>query len=87
MEAARVAASYRANNKCIMDNKDQLHTSDATQKSETGTQAAQPAVENVSENQTINSRQMTDAEILVIKNGIASNQLPMVEKAASKEKK
>lgn len=69
-----------------MDNKDQLHTSDATQKSETGTQAAQPAVENVSENQTINSRQMTGAEILVIKNGIASNQLPVVEKATSEEK-
>lgn len=69
-----------------MDNKDQLHTSDATQKSETGTQAAQPAVENVSENQTANSRQMTDAEILVIKNGIASNQLPVVEKATSEEK-
>lgn len=69
-----------------MDNKDQLHTSDATQKSETGTQAAQPAVENVSENQTINSRQMTDAEILVIKNGIASNQLPVEEKTTSEEK-
>lgn len=70
-----------------MDNKDQLHTSDASQKSETGAQAAQAATENVSENQTTDSRQMTDAEILTTKEGIASNQLPIVETKAAKSEK
>ncbi len=85
MEAASVVASYRANNKCIMDNKDQLHTSDATQKSETGTQAAKSAVGNVNESQTTNSRQMTDAETLNVRNGIASNQLPADETSQTAE--
>lgn len=69
-----------------MDNKDQLHTSDATQKSETGTQAAQTAVENVNENLTADSRQLTDAETLTIRNGIASNQLPAEEAPSAKQK-
>ncbi|MBU1370630.1 MAG: DUF349 domain-containing protein [Bacteroidetes bacterium] len=70
-----------------MDNKDQLHSSDATQKSENGMPTAQPAAENVPENQSTDSLQLSDADIQTIRRLIATNLVPEDKVASVKKEK